>query len=236
MRAATVPAKIRRSRKAKGTTKARRRRKKSTAAAAIFPTPSALRKKKKASRGPFAFWCRERGHAVRRCRVWRSRSAEFRDRGFRSAAVERPADLPAQRGGGRHRYAHHARDSRRGSFVEHAEAGADLSRARREPPIFAHVPLILGSGPHAAFQAARRNQRGLVCRRRISARGIPQFSRAAGMVAGRRFGIYPHQRTDCSDFRWQESAARTRFSTGPSSSGSTRNICRRFRSRKFFPT
>ena len=50
--------------------------------------------------------------------------------------------------------------------------------------------------PHAAFEAARRDERRLLRRRRIPARGVPEFSRAARMVARRRFGISAHDGAD----------------------------------------
>jgi glutamyl-tRNA synthetase len=48
-------------------------------------------------------------------------------------------------------------------------------------PVFAHVPLILGAGQDSAQQAAWRDQRDGLSRRRHCARGVPEFSGAAGM-------------------------------------------------------
>ena len=72
-----------------------------------------------------------------------------------------------------------------------------------EPPIFAHVPLILGAGSHASLQTPRRHERGIVRRGGLSARGVSKFSGAAGMVDRGRHRIHAHGGTDRCGFRWR---------------------------------
>ena len=52
-----------------------------------------------------------------------------RDRGLRPAALRRRAHLSPERGGRRHRHAHHARHPRRRPPLQHAQAGAALPGA-----------------------------------------------------------------------------------------------------------
>ena len=59
-----------------------------------------------------------------------------------------------------------------------------------EPPIFAHVPLILGADRTRLSKRHGATSVGIVRGRGIFARGFSEFSGAARVVAWRRCGVY----------------------------------------------
>ena len=108
-------------------------------------------------------------------------------RRLRHPAQRRHADLQYGRGDRRHRHADHPRDPRRRPHLQHAEADRAVPRARAEPmPVFAHVPMILGTDGKKLSQAARRHRRGRLPGPGHLPRGHAQLPRAAGLVARRR--------------------------------------------------
>ena len=106
-----------------------------------------------------------------------------RHRRSRHRPVRRAARLQLRRRRRRRADGDHARDSRRGSHLEHAAAGADLRGAgRRAAGVRASVARARARS-RAAVEAARRDERGRVPRARLSARGARQLPRAARLVA-----------------------------------------------------
>ncbi len=78
------------------------------------------------------------------------------DRGLRRRPLGRHAHLQPRRRRRRRRDGHHPRHPRRGPHLQHAQADDGHAGARRRtPPMYAHIPLILGPDKKRLSQAPR---------------------------------------------------------------------------------
>jgi len=103
-----------------------------------------------------------------------------------------------------------------------------------EPPIFAHVPLILG--PDKSRLSKRHGATDVNMYRREGF--LPEaFRNFLALLAGRRAETKSicGRRSCCGNFRWRASAGRTACLIGRNWSGSTHSICRSCRLRICWP-
>ena len=119
----------------------------------------------------------------------------------------------------RHRHADHPRDPRRRPHLQHAEADRAVPRARAEPPVFAHVPMILGtdgkklSKRHGATAVGDYQDLGIL------PAAMRNFLALLGWSPGGDREILPEERDDRSSSRSRASRRRPPSSTPRSSSG-----------------
>src|SRR5258705_4754651 len=118
-----------------------------------------------------------------------ARTHQFQGRGYprlRYSALRSLAPVQLCRRGRRHRHADHARDPRRRSYLQYAQATGRLSRARLGDPDLWSRADDSRTRREKALQTAWRDG----CRRlptpRYSPRGDAQLSRVAWMESGRR--------------------------------------------------
>ncbi len=140
-------------------------------------------------------------------------------RGPRHPALRRTADVqlrvPARRLAGRD----HARDPRRRSRLEHAEADPRAARARRRAAGVCARAERLRRGRPQALEASRRSLRGRVSRRGVSARGAHELPRPPRLGSGRRDHDHVAATSSSSASLSSVSARAPRRSTTRSSTG-----------------
>ena len=148
------------------------------------------------------------------------RVPEREARGRRDRPLRRPGDLQLREPGRGHGRRDHARDPRLRPRLEHAEAAPDPARhSGHEPPVYAHVPDVLGddgkklSKRHGATVGRR------VPHRRVRPRGADELPRAARLGTRRRDDDHEPGRARASASRSSASARARRPSTTRSSTG-----------------
>ena len=155
-------------------------------------------------------------------------------RRLRHPPLRRSADLSPVRRVGRCRDDDHARGARRRSHLEHAEAGAAVSGARRAGAAVRARAADPRPGQEATEQAPRRDVGDGVRAAGISARGDGEFSRAARLVARQRRSRAVHARRARGGVSTSRaSAAATPCSIRRSSTGSTSSTSRGWRRRSW---
>jgi len=149
----------------------------------------------------------------------------------------RPVHVSAGRRRRRYRYAHQPRDSWRGSPFEHSETGAVVRRVgAREPPVFCACAADSRRGQIPPFEnATGATDVNMYRTEGFFTGGIPQFSRLAGLVAGRRRRVSTDERLAGEIFARGREPHQRGVRPAENSSGSIRNICRSFRSTSCSP-
>ena len=142
-------------------------------------------------------------------------------RRLRHPALGRLSHLPPLRRRRRRGDGDHARGARRRPHLEHAEAGAALSRDGRAGARVRARAADSRAGQEAPEQAPRRDVRRRIREARLSARSDGELSRAARLVARRRPRSVHARRARRSCSRSRASAAATPSSIPRSSTGST---------------